>query len=282
MLQSIVKWVWILACMLALGPIAGKLTGGLRASDGGRDVSLLLCATPAKGLIAGAAGFGLALAGGAIGAWLAGRRTGFMCAGLVLVWSAWNLGRVDAILGRTLTGATLYTLALEGIMLAVAGVGLGFAIMMTPRLGWGVRPGHHEEPSSIDLTAPGAMLASMLVSAVAVWIIAADTLKGQTIAATVIAGVFAAASGRVVSQRVTPVVFIGAMGVLCACGPALATVVHGARTVDAAMAQRLLAIARPMPMDWIAGAFLGVPMGLAWAGSMTEKHAHKAAPATAA
>jgi len=43
--------------------------------------------------------------------------------------------------------------------------------------------------------------------------------------------------------------------------------------VGAAIGGDLFTLAMPMPLDWLAGAFWGIPIGLSWAESMVEKPA---------
>jgi hypothetical protein len=67
-----------------------------------------------------------------------------------------------------------------------------------------------------------------------------------------------------------------ALAVLGLAGPLVAKGVQGSRLVEATYAGELLALARPLSLDWAAGALLGVPLGLAWAGAMLD---HRSAEA---
>ncbi len=283
MLNAAVRYGIPMLALFGAGPLAGYLTASLRTPDAGKGASLLITATPMQGIIAGVVAMGLALGVGALGARLVGRRAGMFSAGLVLAWAAMNTGRVDTILGRTQSGASLQTIALEGVLVGAMGLAVVLVIFMIPERHLGTKAAPHQhvlppEPTKLlDATAPIALAAAAVAGAVSCWVIAQSTLKGQTFAAATIAGVFAAAAGRVASQRVSPAIFVAGIAILASVSPALATVVHSGSdgVLRAAIAGRLFALARPLPLDWLAGAFLGVPIGLTWAGSMLEKHAPK-------
>jgi hypothetical protein len=120
-------------------------------------------------------------------------------------------------------------------------------------------------------------MAALIAAALVTWLVAVEPLKGQTIAACMIAGVAAGGFSRAASPRdgaLTPVPALIAMALLAAAGPLSALVVTGSsNVVSAAIGHKLFALAMPMPFDWLAGAFWGVPLGLSWAESMVEKQA---------
>lgn len=285
MLHSAVRWLIPILAFVVLGPVAGWLTASLRAPDGAPDATLLLSVSPMRGVLAGLGVFALALVAGAAAARMMSTRWGLFCAGLVLVWAAWGTGRVDHILGRTQSGSTLYTLSIEGLLVGALGIALAFILLRIPTIKRAAPltelhqhfhvPPPPDEPRGFDDKAlPVAVLAAAAAGGVAVFLIAQDSLKGQTFAAAAIGAVFAAAAGRVVSQRLSCVAFFGAFAVLMAASPAAATLVHSGSSgvLKAALANNLFRLARPVPLDWIAGAFIGIPIGLTWAGSMIEKH----------
>lgn len=280
MLHAAVRYAIPMLALFGAGPLAGYLTASLRTPDAGKGASLLVSVSPMQGVVAGLVSMGLALGVGVLGARFVGRRAGMFSAGLVLAWAALNTGRVDTIIGRMASAGPLNTIALEGVLVGVLGVLVALVIFAIPErpVAAPPAPGQHHlppEPTKVlDSTAPIAIAVAMAAAGVACYLIAQSTLKGQTFAAAIIGGVFAAAAGRVASQRVSPVIFVAAIAVLAAASPALATFVHtGADgTLKAAIAGRLFVLARPLPLDWLAGAFLGVPVGLTWAGSMIEKH----------
>ena len=283
MIHSALRWLIPLAALFVLGPIAGSLTASLRAGDGGPETTLLVSAAPMRGVIVGVAVLAIAGVAGVVGGRLIGNRSGLFYGGLVLAWAAWGTGRIDAIIGRTQSASTLYTVALEGVLVGVLGVALAALIMMVPTIAQpkpaaGAGDHHHHlppEPRGFgDKALPLAVLAALVACGVAVFLIAQDSLKGQTFAAAAIGGVFAAAAGRVASQHVSCVVFFGAFAILMAASRAAALFVHygSAGVTRAELDNELFRLARPLPLDYLAGAFIGIPIGLSWAGSMIERH----------
>ena len=49
-------------------------------------------------------------------------------------------------------------------------------------------------------------------------------------------------------------------------------IVNNGTMVADMYAGELFALARPAPLDWIAGGFIGVAIGISWAGSMIDRH----------
>jgi len=137
---------------------------------------------------------------------------------------------------------------------------------------------HHEPTNLFDKTAPLALAAAAVGAAIGAWFVGAEMVKGQMFAAAVVAGLLAAVAGRLSSQSISPVWFFGGLMVVAVAGPVIATFVHAGTLgpTRAAVSGKLFALARPMPLDWIAGAFVGIPLGLWWAGSLIERESVKA------
>jgi hypothetical protein len=113
---------------------------------------------------------------------------------------------------------------------------------------------------------------AIVLAAGATWVVAQETIKGQTFAAAIAAGLLGTFGGRLISSRASIGVFVAAIAVLAAVSPAAATFYHSSdpALVRASLAGSLFPPARLMPLDWIAGAFVGIPMGLNLAASMGE------------
>lgn len=287
MLNVLTRWAIPLSALFLLGPIGTILIVRLAAPDGGHQVSLLLSTSPIQGVLGGVLALGVALLAGVLGARFIEQRSGLMAAGLVLAWSAWNMGRVDRILARTRTPSTLYTLAAEAALFGLLAVVVAIIILKVPtRMPRFIAAGdttrtlgdktHHEPVALFDKTAPIALIAAIAGAAVGAWFVAAEPTKGQTFAAAAIAGLLAAAAGRLASQRVSPAWFFLGLTVVAIAGPIIATFMHAGTLgpTRAALDGRLFPLARLMPLDWMAGGFVGVPLGLWWAGSLIEKHEH--------
>ena len=114
----------------------------------------------------------------------------------------------------------------------------------------------------------------LAAGALAAWLVAVTPLKGQDVMAAVAAGAAAAAAARLADIRVPLAPVAVPLAVLAVLGPVAGLVLSGSGDVVAASYQGALApIAQITPLDWIAGALLGIPLGAGWAGSMIEKRA---------
>ncbi|MFN7020387.1 MAG: hypothetical protein ACK4WH_03540 [Phycisphaerales bacterium] len=285
MFNVLIRWSIPLAALFALGPIAAMLTHGLRAADGGPETSLFFNTAPLSAAVALIVSLALALGIGVVGARYIEQRSGLLAAGLVLAWAAWGLGRTDGILALSRSSSTLYILAAESAVLAVAAFAIALVIFRVPTTVPGfivasdatrnlAAKSHHEPTAFAVPTAALAIIAAVVGGAVGAWLIAQDFLKGQTFAAAAVGGLLAAALARLVSQRTNPALIVLGLMFVGVLGPVIATFLHPSPLgpTRAAMSGTLFPLARPLPMHWLAGAFVGVPFGLWWAGSMLEKH----------
>lgn len=276
MTHALVRWLIPLLALFAVGPVAGWLMWSIVAADGSHDISVLLNGSLARAVMGLLGVVGLATLVGVAGARFVAPRSGLFAAGLVLAWGAWSTGRIDHLIANQPTNATMYTLVLEALLVGGLGVLSAFVILRVPSTPIGQDeglPAHEREPSAFN--DPSTLIAlggAAIAGAVVAFLLAQDALKGQTVFAAFAAGLVGATVGRMCSQRCSPVVFFAAIALVAILAPAAATLVHpGASGVlRAAKAGSMLALARPLPLDWMAGAFIGIPIGLAWAGSMVE------------
>lgn len=283
MRQGIIRWTIYLLCLMVIGPIAGSMTGALRAVDGGPGATPLVSANPTAGMLAALVAIGLAFAVGAFTARLLGVAPGMTSAGLVLAWATWRTGTVDDLIRTAHSGGPFTRLALEGLIFGVVGA------VITAVL-WAIGRRHQEPGHRADLNEPAARalgrffsakagLAALAVAVIAggvgAWFIGVTPLKGQALAAAIAAATLAAAAGRLVEFTAPiPALFL-AVAALAVLGPlsGIATVGTGVGAVQEAYRGSLFPLAVICPLDWIAGGLLGIPMGVAWAGSMIEKRA---------
>ena len=116
---------------------------------------------------------------------------------------------------------------------------------------------------------------SLFAAAVAAWFIGVSPLKGQAVFAAIAAGVLGAAAGRLADVRVALPMLVIPIAALAVVGPFASSVpgVTGGPPAVVATAYRgtLFPLANISALDWIAGGLLGIPLGVAWAGSMIEK-----------
>lgn len=276
MMQPVLRWSIPLVALLVLGPAAGWLTSSLHAVDGGHATSLLLNTSRSAGALAGLGVLALAAIVGLAAARLISPHYGLFSAGLVLAWGAWGTGTIDQISRATPSGSIFTWLAFEAALLLPPAVALAWAVIRFGRHPAGSP--HQPEPKVIkDRTAGVGFLAAAAVGAIVAWLIALESLKGQAFGAAAIAGLLGAAAGRLVATRVSAAVFVAGLAVVAIASPVSALAIHGSgmKPVIAAQGGTLFNLARVLPLDWLAGAFVGVPLGLSWAGGMLEQHAAK-------
>lgn len=272
MTRTLITWMCILVAAFLVGPAAGWLAGSLRAPDGGTDASGLLSQTPLLGL---AKMIGVVLLAGGMGvaaARVVSARTGLFCAGLVLAWGAWRAGRVDEILRAAQSPAPLWTLSIEAAVLGAAALIAGLAILKAGRADQRDRADGVTSRSALV-----GMAVALAVGGVAAFVVAKGEMVGQTFAAACAAGLFGATVGRAVRHSAPMASFLAAGAVLAVAGPAAGALASGGHVIFDLYSGHLLPLARPMPLDWLAGVFIGVPIGASWAASMVEHHHHSQA-----
>lgn len=300
MIQATIKQLpWILA-LFVLGPIAGSLTGSLRAPDGSSQATLLVSTAPALGILAGAVTLVFALAVGLFASHLNGCRSGLNAAGIVVAWAAAQTATLDAILRRTQSPAPLIPLAIEGLVFGLclvpvvaliwrAGLGKGQHGELHPLPAnspsllayltanpWGPQ-GLREEHESLGaalvraLTRPagiGAIGVTVAVGIGVTYLVCQDTLKGQAIFGAALAGIVAVPLGRLAGESLKeqPPIASFAIGfaVLGLVGPLVAKFLHAGDLIPALYAGKLAGVASPVTIDWAAGACIGLPIGEAW------------------
>jgi hypothetical protein len=283
---AVLRWAIPLAAGAVLGPIAAWLAGTVRAVDGGHAATLLVSDSPVVG-VAALAGVGVLALAGAGAARIVGPRLGLFTAGIVLAWGAGGVGRVDSALATAagngvVPGAIVPRLVLEGLLAAILAGVLAIVVLRAGRSFRETRPGREEPaPARSEIfagAAPLALAGALAACSLAVWFLSRDGPKGQTLAAGIIGGVLSGLVGRMISGSASAALFVVVGGVLAVVGPLAGVVAHGgnAGLVTGAIDGGLFPLARLGALDWIAGAFVGVPVGLAWAASMVEKHGQPA------
>jgi hypothetical protein len=112
-------------------------------------------------------------------------------------------------------------------------------------------------------------LAGLLILPV-VWLLLINDLKGQAIAAVTIGGIVAGMGGRLLSPRVQPILIFAAPIFVGALGHAISVTMMTGTPEEMFVANALPRIGRPMPLDYAAGALMGVAIGLGWSRSFVE------------
>ncbi len=313
MLNAISKQLpWILA-LFVLGPIAGWLTGSLRAADGSGEATLLLGIAPAMGILAGLVTLAFAGGVGVFASRLNGSRSGLNSAGIVIAWAASQTATIDTILRRADSAAPLTTLAVEGLvfgLLAVpvtaviwqAGLGRGLHAALHPLpdgapslAGYltappkdrkGLLPEHESLTATIlrALTRPSGIAAiavTVFVGFVVSYFVCQDTLKGQAILAAALTAIVAVPVGRLAGEALKeqpPLpAFVAGFAVLGLVGPLAVRFLQGPDIIATLYTGDLLGVAAPVTLDWVAGACIGLPIGEAWFLSMFQPSTAKTA-----
>ncbi len=279
MRDAAVRWTLFLVGLLALGPAAGWLTGRLRGADGFSSVEPILAASGgAVGMALAVGGIVLSIGFGALVARLTSTRWGYFCAGGVLAWVAAGTGRIDEILRVNPDRAQFGLIALEAAIFGVIAVGGAFLIGLAGRQGQrldSVPHGHREarhDPAGDELgmmlTRAGVSVAACVVCGVLVsYVAAVSTLKGQTIASALIASALVGVVTGLLHKQAQGWVLVLGIALVAALAPAAALLLEPAGASSLllrANAMELLAPARIMPLDWLAGALLGLPIGAKW------------------
>ncbi|CAN5781479.1 hypothetical protein BH11PLA1_BH11PLA1_19820 [soil metagenome] len=291
------RWTFFIVALFALGPVAYWLTANLRAPDGFTQVEPILAQTgAATGVLRGCGAILLSAVVLALTARFISMRWAFLCAGATLAWGAAGAGRIDELLRLTPDRALLWQVALEGAIFAallvacvrgaswwvarlpVQGAGTPAAISAPGDSFWRTRldsvpPGHRDTHAPIEESSErwmrvGASIAIAVSAGMAVaWFVALSTLKGQTLAAAVIGAVATGIITGMLHKQAPAWVLLAGFAVLAVAAPAL-----GALTLPRDPAALLTMVnagpmappARVVPLDWLAGALIGLPIGSKW------------------
>lgn len=314
MSKGLFKWVDSLVVLLVLGPVAYFAVLGLRAPDGDPATTLLSSSTPAKGAGIGALIIGLGFVAALVSGKVFGRGRGVCMAGLVAGWAAWGCGNVRQVLGDADAAGVPTRLLMEIGLLGVLSLLMAIVIELIASIP-GEEMGRPELPS---LKAPSSaayfralacpttllgMGAAAAACGLLVYLLAFSGMKGQSIFATTVGGIGAGSAfglvwlgrqqskddGHIHTPLMPPIVavllvavagVVIAMLVPAADLPLVARAV-GADGISGSLSNRpaLIPLATAMPLDWIAGALLGVPVGCTWATSMVDKSVQATAKA---
>lgn len=289
--RPLAYWGCTLVVLFVLGPIAGTLMGDLRGADGLTAVTPMTSSSVVSGLAKAIAVLGIAAGAGLLGSRLFHARDGMTFAGLVVAWAAYRTGTPDSLLRHTQSAACLWQFSAEGLILGLLGVLVCVFVVSASRGEGGdserlstnrSRAERDAESWTMQATAVAAAAgAGAVVGGVVAWLVAVESQKLQTIAAAACAGIAAGATaqlvisampGSVPSYRRTLVAGALAMTFLAAIGPVASLAFHGsAGVLRAAYSGNYFGLASPLALDWVAGALLGLPLGLSWSGSMIEK-----------
>lgn len=265
MKAAFVRWTIYLTALFVIGPLAGLLTGALRNVDGGTNATPLVSSNPALGVAAAVGAIAIAVLVGAVGARLMGVGPGFSAAGLVLAWVAWRTGEVNELIRSAQSSSPLVSLAIEGLLMGV------LALLAACGIAWIAQRQIEDPPHRYFGARPLPALAAGFIGAgIGAWLVAVTPLKGQAVAAAVVSAIFGAAAGRLVDLE-APLPLLAVPTLLwAAVGPLTGFITKGSAVVPAAYAGALFPTANITPLDFVAGVFLGAPVGISWAASLSS------------
>lgn len=272
MKQALLRWGLIATAALAVGPAIDALMAIARDGAGGRNITLLVSQSPPVSLALGMIAVAVAAAFG-----LAVRRVttiglGLFCAGAIVAWPAFNGATAEALVREAQSAAPFIRLAVEMVLVGVIGV-LGTRLIVGR-----IEPDPSGRADPEELFGPRAALGaavSFAVAGIAAWILAREGTPGQNTAAAGLATMAAIAAGRSAAPKASIIACVAGVFAVGLVGPILALLTQGGEIVDAAYANGLVPLARITPMTWLAGVWLGAPIGASWAASMVE---HKDQP----
>lgn len=284
--DSIIRWVFTLTALFIAGPAARALVRQVEAADGSQSVPMLVSATPAAGVVAIVGVVLIAAVVGLVAARVANYRHGLYCAGIIFAWAGWASGSILdwARAGRD-HSPTLVPVAVDGVVLMVAGVVLASMIAMVGRIPKSELPKAHltetpltkrvEHAPVVSVSSAKAVVAALAGGVVAAWVVARTPDAGQIFAAAACAGFLGGLVGRLTAFDARPVLAVVGVLVLAAAAPIAGAIVTS-DLPSAAMMRTLLALAWVTPFMWVGGALFGGPLGMAWADSLAEGQAEKA------
>lgn len=286
MMKATLEYVAVLGAMFVLGPAAALLLRTQVGPDGTPNFTGLVNAAPAVALLLHLLVLAFAGVGGILFGRLVSRSIGMAFVGLTLLVAAWHTGSSELILRASPSGGTLTKMAVEGLILGAAGV----LIAAFVHIASGMKTRELLISSVLSRGAWAGILAGAAAGAVGCWAGAFDMQRGQTLLAAILAGIAAGAGGTLAAAALTPhddpqaapvggglSPLIGIV-LLAVIGPLVAARVHAHDLLPAVVRGDFFRLGRPLPLDWVAGAFLGVPWGAGWVAALAEK---KPAPAQA-
>lgn len=275
MIDTTTRWCLYIASFIAIGPIAGLLME-LSDAPNGTAGTVLVTSSPVLGILGLLLGSILAAGIGVLAAWRCGLRPGLTCAGIVLLWMAGMSSGLTSIIASSEKGPW-GVLVVEGVLVGLCLVGIGVAVSLAaswhrPSAKGAHAPLESEHALAFNKRSVAALAAAIPAGAVAAWALALADLKGQIIAAAVLAAVALTLLLRLIDLKTPALGAIGAGALLAIFGPAYALAqVPADDALAGAYAQLLPGIVLLTPLDWAAGVLLGAPLGLAWAASIAKR-----------
>jgi hypothetical protein len=261
--QGFWRWIVIPAGAAVAGGLCAVAVPHLVSSDGDAATSVLAASHPviaAGVLLAGLAGAMLVAA--AVGR-LTNAAVGLFVLGCGLMVPALRSGTIREL---ALGGGSLTAAAVETLVWALI-VGVGAVVVFAAAGPLPDMDPTDDDGRPVRIGSRDGWLGALAGLAVlpVVWVVCQSPMKGQAFMAVVVGAMVAGMMARLVKPHAVPVLLFASPCVFGAVGQIIAA---GSLTPPLADDYVTLAIAawnKPMPLDYGAGALLGVSMGLGWA-----------------
>jgi hypothetical protein len=270
MRDAIVKYGMFYGALLIVGAVAWRLTSLATDASGGHGTSLLISNKPGLSVAMGLAAVLIAAAMGVLAGKLVSARGGLLDMGVVLAWGAYGLGTLRHIVIAKANAQTgvgtrtiLTTLAVEAAVVGAIVVAAAWFIERT-----GKKDVFESVDESDKAGGAGGVLTTVVCgaagSAVGVWLIAQTGYKGQVIGAAMVGGILGGIIAYAFDRGTKLWALLAGCLVVSVAGPVVALVSGGG---DAALHGAIVAgtvsrWAQLTGLDGVAGACLGVPVGL--------------------
>ena len=284
MRKAVFEWVTLFTALVIVGPFVAVPLAWLTTASGSSDATAMTSTQPALGI-----GYSLlAMLGALLTGWLGtktvSRGMGMSVAGFVLVWVAARSGTGAMILrdAHSATAAALQ-LTIEAAILAIPAL-LLVTLVQRPRPldnDDSVYPLTECRCGLVDglrdcLTSRGIQIVLAAAAGAVIGCVFASIgfLKGQGLFAGFMGGLIGGAAGGLLlagveNPRPALAPYLGVVLVMIG-APIAGSLYYGNSLRTVAVTGELFGPARLIPMDWISGMLLGVPLGLSWLASSVK------------
>ncbi|MCH2135886.1 MAG: hypothetical protein MK101_04810 [Phycisphaerales bacterium] len=257
-MRAAIDWIVIIAAGALVAAIARVAIGFFATAQGGLGPTLLDAAHPLPAAVAVAALI-LVMCTVAIGAArIVSPLLAMGAIGAGLGWGALGLEPMRQVLIEGSIGPT----AVDGVLWTIVVLALSWVLLRSLDRVEPPAGGTHPDPlASSD--ALRAALVGAIAGLLAVSLIAQSDLRQQTAVAAVVGGLACGFAGRLASPHVRPVLVPPALVLAGTLAAWIGSMMMDPQVEAAVVSGDVPRVLLLLPIDWVAGALLGVPMGFA-------------------
>ena len=264
--HPVARWGTFLAALLVVGPAIGMIAHRIPPIPGAGAGTALQSSSPGVSLAFVGVCVALATGIGVLGARVVSASHGLTCAGIALAWAVFRTSRILDLSRAVDVDSLGMRLTIEG---GVVGVLVLIGALVIVRLA--PKHGHTPLAGIVSGAGIGSGVVTTVIGLLVAMIIAQDDKAGQTFAAAIAGGAVGAAAARTLVNGAPWVAALLAIPLGALACPAVGFAMSPKPLDVAIVGGTVHALARIMPLDWCAGALIGIPFGLTWAGSMIQK-----------